>query len=63
MFGIELICSDEDCAEITEATVFSLESLALLTCDGCGCTLEALNVWEAVELRPARPDGALRAAA
>jgi hypothetical protein len=63
MFGVELICSDETCAEVTEVTVFSLEALAALTCDGCGCTLEALNVWEAVELRPARPQRSLRDAA
>lgn len=53
MFGIELICSDEACAEVSEVTVFSLEELKLLTCDGCGCSLQSLNVWEVVEVRAA----------
>lgn len=52
MFGIELICSDEACAEASETTVASLEALDLLTCDGCGCTVQSLAVWEVVESRP-----------
>lgn len=51
MFGVELICSDHDCAEVTEASVFSLEELSVLTCESCGCTLQSLNVWEVVEIR------------
>ena len=54
MLGVELICTDETCAEVSEATVFSLEELTLLTCDGCGCTLQSLNVWEVVEMRARR---------
>jgi hypothetical protein len=52
MFGVELICSDEACVEIVETSVFSLEELNVLACDGCGCTLQALQVWEVTELRP-----------
>ena len=52
MFRVELICSDEACAEVSEATVFSLEELHVLTCDGCGCVLQPLAVSEVVELRP-----------
>ncbi len=51
MFGIELICSDEACAEVSEAMVASLDEVDLLVCDGCSCTLQALAVWEVVEMR------------
>jgi hypothetical protein len=63
MLGIELICSDPACAEVKEAAVFSLEELERLTCDGCGCTLETLNVWEIVEMRATRRADDLRRAA
>jgi hypothetical protein len=53
MFGVELICSDETCAEVAEVNVFSLEELNVLVCDGCGCTLQTLHLWEVTELRPA----------
>ena len=53
MFGVELICTDVACAETTELTVASLEELSVLTCDGCGCTLQSLAVWEVVELHAA----------
>jgi len=52
MFGVELICTDEDCAEVSEVTVFSLEELKVLTCEGCGCSLQSLSVWEVGETRP-----------
>jgi hypothetical protein len=55
MLGVELICTDEACAEVKEVNVFSLEELTLLTCDGCGCTLQSLNIWEVVEMRVSRP--------
>lgn len=54
MFGIELICSDESCAEVTEVVVSSLEEVDALVCDSCGCTLQSLAVWDVVELRPAQ---------
>jgi hypothetical protein len=65
MFGVELICSDEACAEIAEVDVFSLAELDVLVCDGCGCTLQTLHVWNVTELRPSvRPTEAdLRRAA
>jgi hypothetical protein len=59
MFGIELICTDQSCAEVSEAMVASLEEADVLTCDSCGCTLQSLAVWEVVELRPAAPVRAL----
>jgi hypothetical protein len=54
MFGVELICTDESCAEVSEVSAFSLEELNVLICDSCGCALQSLSVWEATELRPAR---------
>jgi len=53
MFGVELICSDEACAEASEATVFSLAAIDALVCDSCGCTLQSVAVWDVVELHPA----------
>jgi hypothetical protein len=55
MYGIELICTDEACAELVEITAPDLATIKLLTCDGCGCTLQALAVWDVVETRLARP--------
>jgi hypothetical protein len=55
MLGVELVCTDPACAEVSEVTVFSLEELTMLTCDGCGCTLQSLNVWEVIEMRVSRP--------
>ena len=57
MFGVDLICSDEACASVTETVVASLDELDLLACDGCGCTLQSLAIWEVVELRPAPARG------
>lgn len=51
MFIVETICSDEACAEPAEATVFSLGQLEALTCDSCGCSLQALSFSEVVEIR------------
>jgi hypothetical protein len=53
MFHVELICTDESCAESSEATVFSLETLDLLACNSCGCAVQWLAIDNAVELRPA----------
>ena len=50
-----LICSDEACAEATEATVRDLEELETLVCEGCGCTLVALGIWEALPDAPVLP--------
>ena len=52
MFGVELICTDKSCAQVTEATVFSLASLDTLLCDSCGCELQWLAISEAEEQRP-----------
>ncbi len=38
-----LICSDEQCAELLEESVGSLEELDALACE-CGCTWELLAV-------------------
>ena len=46
MFHVSLICSDEDCAVEVEAWG-ELAEVALLVCDGCGCTLQVLSVSEA----------------
>jgi hypothetical protein len=63
LLGADLICSDEACAESAEAIVFSLGELDVLVCDGCGCTLELLALWEVEELRARVPADALRRAA
>ena len=55
MYGIELICSDEACAEVVEITAPTLAEIELLTCEGCGCTLQALAVWDVVEIELAPP--------
>jgi hypothetical protein len=55
MYGIQLICSDEACAELVETSSPTLAEIELLTCDGCGCTLQALAVWEVVDVRVAAP--------
>ncbi len=49
MFGVELICSDERCAETVEA-IGDLAELGVLVCE-CGCTLEITAVWEVREER------------
>jgi hypothetical protein len=63
MYAIELVCSNEACAEISEVTVLSLEEIDVLVCDGCGCTLQSLSVSEVVELRAASKPVQLRRAA
>ena len=55
MYGIELICSDEACAELVEITAPTLAEIELLTCDGCSCALQVLAVWEVAEVRVAPP--------
>jgi hypothetical protein len=45
---VTLLCSDEDCAELVDATVESLDELNGLTCD-CGYGVVALRV-EQLEL-------------
>lgn len=55
MYGIELICSDEACAELVEGIAPTLAEIELLTCDGCGCALQALAVWDVVEIDLAPP--------
>lgn len=55
MYGIELICSDEACAELVEITAPTLAEIELLACDGCGCTLQALAVWDVAEIHVAPP--------
>ena len=49
MFGVELLCSDPECAEAVEA-VGALAELDALVCE-CGCTLEIMTVWEVREER------------
>ncbi len=57
MFGIELICTDEDCTYVLETTVWTLDQADALVCEGCECTLQVTAVWESVEVR-ARPRAA-----
>ena len=37
------------------ASAPTLAEIQLLTCDGCGCTLQALAVWDIVEIHVAPP--------
>jgi len=62
VIGAEIICTDESCAVTVDVVVDSLEDLDLLACDGCGCVMQTLAVWEVVELRPAAPVTPLRSA-
>lgn len=57
MIGAEIICTDESCAVTIDVVV---ESLELLACDDCGCTIQVLATWDVVELRPAAPVVSLR---
>lgn len=50
MFRVELICTDEDCAERIEA-YGTLEEIEALACE-CGCTLTIVVIAERVEERP-----------
>ncbi len=61
VFGVELVCSDEACAEIVEA-IGDLSQVELLVCEGCGCTMQITAVWEVCEERFASPAGLLLAA-
>ena len=56
VFGVELVCSDEACAEAVEA-VGHLDELDMLLCE-CGCTLQIVAVWETHEQRIGRLDSA-----
>jgi hypothetical protein len=51
MFGVELICSDEDCTYVLETTVWTLDQADALVCEGCECTLQVTAVWESTEVR------------
>ena len=51
MFGVELICTDEDCTYVLETTVWTLDQADAFVCEGCECTLQVTAVWESVELR------------
>ena len=48
----ELLCSDEDCAELTERIVGHAAELEALACD-CGCTFVVLSVsgWTPADTR------------
>jgi NMD protein affecting ribosome stability and mRNA decay len=60
MIGAETICTDEACAVTVDVVVESLTELELRVCDGCGCSMHTVAVWEAVELRAAAPVTQLR---
>jgi hypothetical protein len=59
VIGVEIVCSDEGCAVTAEVVVDSIDELALLVCDDCGCVAQPLATWDVVELRPAAPVTAL----
>ena len=63
MFGVELICSDESCALVTETTVWTLDQADLLACEECECTLQVTAVWESGEVRARAPAPEQRLAA
>lgn len=50
MWWVNLVCSDNDCAEEVEVLVADLDDLDRLVCD-CGCSLVSLSVAVAVEVR------------
>jgi transcription initiation factor TFIIIB Brf1 subunit/transcription initiation factor TFIIB len=51
MFGVELICTEEDCPYVVETTVWTLEQADALVCEDCECTLQVTAVWDSVEVR------------
>ncbi len=62
MFLAVLICSDGGCDAVIEA-VGELQELEALVCDSCECTLQVVQLSEAVlERLPARPEALPRAA-
>lgn len=63
MFGVELICSEERCPYVLEATVWTLDQADALVCEECECTLQVTAVWESVEVRARPPAYAPRLAA
>ena len=63
MFGVELICTDEACAVVTETTVWTLDQADALACEECECTLQVTAVWESVEIRARAAAGPERLAA
>lgn len=60
MIGAEIVCTDEACAVTVDVVAESLAELDLLACDGCGCSMHAVAVWEVVELHAAAPVTPLR---
>ncbi len=47
----EVVCSDEDCDAWFELAAEAWE-LELLVCDGCGCTLQVVNLSDAILVSP-----------
>ncbi|MDQ3721004.1 MAG: hypothetical protein M3350_09535 [Actinomycetota bacterium] len=52
MFAVTLTCSDQDCELEVVDVVTTVDEVALLVCDGCGCCLQAVGFAEAEEVRP-----------
>jgi hypothetical protein len=50
MWVIDLVCSDDDCAEEIEILVADLDDVDRYVC-ACGCCLLSIAVAEAVEVR------------
>jgi hypothetical protein len=50
MWVIDLVCSDDNCAQEFEILVADLDEVDWYACD-CGCCLVTLGVAEAVEVR------------
>jgi hypothetical protein len=47
---IDLVCSDDECAQEIELLVADLDEADRIACE-CGCALVTLSVAEAIELR------------
>lgn len=50
MWLIQMVCSDDDCAQEIEALVAEIEDVDRIVCE-CGCSLVTLAVAEAIEVR------------
>lgn len=50
MWVIDLVCSDDECAQEIELLVAEIDEADRIACE-CGCVLVTLSVAEAIEVR------------
>lgn len=50
MWVVDLVCSDDECAQEIELLVADLDEVDRIACE-CGCAFVTLSVAEAIEVR------------